>query len=114
VTSYVLNADGEADYAKGNAPTYAFNERSKLTLYPIGDTQEMLLSNAISLITTGHVTDYVPDDGVGPEEGEDGSEEGEDGSEEGEDGSEDTEVSAAVYSTLAAKAARGKLVETPR
>jgi C-terminal processing protease CtpA/Prc len=107
VTSYVLNADGEADYAKGIAPTYAFNERSKLTLYPIGDTQEMLLSNAISLITTGHVTDYVPDDGVGPEEGEDGSE-------EGEDGSEDTEVSAAVYSTLAAKAARGKLVETPR
>jgi hypothetical protein len=53
------------------------------------------------------VTDYVPDDGVGPEEGEDGSE-------EGEDGSEDTEVSAAVYSTLAAKTARGKLVETPR
>jgi C-terminal processing protease CtpA/Prc len=68
VTAWVLNAEGEADYAKGIAPTYPLSERSQLTLYPIGDTRELLLGNAISLITTGHLMDVDPDEGVGPEE----------------------------------------------
>jgi C-terminal processing protease CtpA/Prc len=86
VTAWVLNADGEADYANGIPADYAINERALLNLYPIGDVREALLKNAISLITTGHPSDYVPDDGVGPEE-------------------------EAAYSTLAEKARRGMLIK---
>jgi C-terminal processing protease CtpA/Prc len=86
VTSYVLNAEGQADYATGIAPLYPLSERAQLTLYPLGDTRELLLGNAISLITTGHLTDQDPDEGVGPEEEE------------------------ALYTTLAGKARRGKTI----
>jgi C-terminal processing protease CtpA/Prc len=86
VTAYVLNADGEADYAKGIPATYPLSERSQLTLYPIGDTRELLLRNALSLITTGRLADTDPDEGVGPEESE-------------------------TYSTLREKARRGRLIE---
>lgn len=67
VTSYVLNADGQADYASGITPLYPLSERAQLTLYPLGDTRELLLGNAISLITTGQLTNPDPDEGVGPE-----------------------------------------------
>jgi hypothetical protein len=86
VTSYVLNAEGQANYATGIAPLYPLSERAQLTLYPLGDTRELLLGNAISLITTGHLTDQDPDEGVGPEEEE------------------------ALYTTLAGKARRGKTI----
>lgn len=57
VTAYVLNAEGKADYERGIAPTYELEERSQLSLYPLGDTRELLLKNALSLITTGTVPD---------------------------------------------------------
>lgn len=54
VTSYVLNAKGEADYANGIVPTHALNERGLISpLYPLGDIRELLLSNTLALITTG-------------------------------------------------------------
>jgi C-terminal processing protease CtpA/Prc len=86
VTSWVLNADGQADYASGIPATYPLSERSQFTLYPLGDTRELLLGNTLSLITTGHLTDQDPDEGLGPEE-------------------------QAAYSSLTRKARQGRLIE---
>lgn len=58
VTAYVLNSEGKADYEKGIIPTYELNERALITpLYPLGDINELLLKNTISLITTGNMPD---------------------------------------------------------
>ena len=58
VTAYILNSEGKADYTNGIGPNYELNERKIVTpLYPLGDTREYLLKNALSLITTGQISD---------------------------------------------------------
>lgn len=54
VVAYVLNAEGRADYVNGLAPDYSLSERNLLSpLLPLGDTEEYLLHNTLSLIMTG-------------------------------------------------------------
>ena len=55
VVAYVSNAENEGDYADGFEPTHELIERNVIDWYPLGDTQEYLLNNAISLITTGAI-----------------------------------------------------------
>lgn len=57
VTAYVLNAEGKAEYESGIEPTYGLSERSRLFIYPLGDENELLLKNTLSLIATGTAPD---------------------------------------------------------
>lgn len=57
VVAYVLNSEGKANYDKGLTPTFLLNERNLTTLLPLGDTQEYLLKNTLSYITTGAMPD---------------------------------------------------------
>ena len=57
---YVLNSNGSGDYSTGINPTYAISERSYSgSLLPLGDINELLLKNTISLITSGTMPDYT-------------------------------------------------------
>ena len=49
--AYVSNADGESNYSQGFTPQYNLNEFNINPWYPLGDTREFLLKNALSLIT---------------------------------------------------------------
>ena len=49
--AYVSNADGESNYSQGFTPQYNLNEFNINPWYPLGDTREYLLKNALSLIT---------------------------------------------------------------
>ena len=56
VVAYVLNADGKADYVNGITPDYKLNERGLISpLLPLGDENELMLKNTLSLITTGTI-----------------------------------------------------------
>ena len=58
VVAYVFNADSEGNYINGFAPQYELIERNIISpWYPLGDEQEYLLKNALSLITTGTMPD---------------------------------------------------------
>lgn len=60
VVAYVLNSNGSGDYSTGINPTYAISERSYSgSLLPLGDINELLLKNTISLITSGTMPDYT-------------------------------------------------------
>ena len=52
------NADGKADYVNGITPDYKLNERGLISpLLPLGDENELMLKNTLSLITTGTMPD---------------------------------------------------------
>lgn len=56
VVAYVFNANNEGDYSEGITPRYPLNEDDySKPWYPLGDTQEILLKNTLSLITTGSI-----------------------------------------------------------
>ena len=59
VVAYVSNAEGESDYSNGFTPTHNLNEFNIIPWYPLGDTREYLLNNAISLITTGAIPSVI-------------------------------------------------------
>lgn len=57
VVAYVFNAHDEGDYSDGMEPQYPLEENKIVSSwYPLGDTQEYYLQNALSLITTGSLT----------------------------------------------------------
>ncbi len=52
VVCYVYNANGTADYSSGFKPDYSLTPTSYLAYFlPLGDTEELLLNQAIKLIT---------------------------------------------------------------
>ena len=57
VIAYVSNANNEGDYSEGFQPTYQLDENSINTWYPLGNPEEYLLKNTLSLITTGTLSD---------------------------------------------------------
>lgn len=58
VVAYVLNANEKADYVTGITPDYSLNERELISpLLPLGDENELMLRNTLSLITTGTMPD---------------------------------------------------------
>lgn len=57
VVAHVSNADNTGNYANGFEPHYPLNERNQLIWYPLGDTEEYLLKNTLSLITSGSMPD---------------------------------------------------------
>lgn len=60
VVAYVLNSEGQANYANGITPDFTLSERNLVSnLYPLGDTQEYLLKNTIAYITTGSMPDLA-------------------------------------------------------
>ena len=55
---FEVNADGKADYVNGITPDYKLNERGLISpLLPLGDENELMLKNTLSLITTGTMPD---------------------------------------------------------
>ncbi|MFA6871238.1 MAG: S41 family peptidase [Bacteroidaceae bacterium] len=60
VVAYVHNATGKDDYIDGISPTYLLDETQIAeAYYSLGDEQEYLLRNALSLITDGVLIDTV-------------------------------------------------------
>ena len=57
VIAHVSNANNEGDYSNGFAPQYELDEFNISTWYPLGDPEEYLLKNTLSLITTGTMPD---------------------------------------------------------
>ena len=57
VIAYISNANNEGDYSEGFQPTYQLDENSINTWYPLGNPEEYLLKNTLSLITTGTLSD---------------------------------------------------------
>lgn len=58
VVAYVLNAEGEADYADGMAPSFTLKERNLISPWmPLGDVREYLLKNTLSHILYGTMPD---------------------------------------------------------
>ena len=57
VIAYVSNANNEGDYSVGFQPTYQLDENSIIRWYPLGNPEEYLLKNTLSLITTGTLAD---------------------------------------------------------
>ena len=57
VIAYVSNANNEGDYSEGFQPTYQLDENNINTWYPLGNPEEYLLKNTLSLITTGTLSD---------------------------------------------------------
>ena len=57
VIAYVSNANNEGDYSEGFQPTYQLDENSIIRWYPLGNPEEYLLKNTLSLITTGTLSD---------------------------------------------------------
>lgn len=57
ITATVYNKNNESDYANGFTPDYAIDEAQFAIWYELGDTQEVLLKNALSLIETGVAPD---------------------------------------------------------
>lgn len=53
VIAYVSNANNEGEYSEGFKPTYQLDENSISQWYPLGNPEEYLLKNTLSLITTG-------------------------------------------------------------
>ena len=57
VIAYISNANNEGDYSEGFQPTYQLDENSINTWHPLGNPEEYLLKNTLSLITTGTLSD---------------------------------------------------------
>lgn len=57
VIAYVSNANNEGEYSEGFKPTYRLNENTITQWYPLGNPEEYLLKNTISLITKGMLSD---------------------------------------------------------
>ena len=57
VIAYVSNANNEGDYSEGFQPTYHLDENNIIRWYPLGNPEEYLLKNTLSLITTGTLAD---------------------------------------------------------
>ena len=57
VIAYVSNANNEGEYSEGFEPTYRLNENTITQWYPLGNPEEYLLKNTISLITKGTLSD---------------------------------------------------------
>ena len=57
VIAYVSNANNEGDYSEGFQPTYHLDENNIIRWYPLGNPEEYLLKNTLSLITTGTLSD---------------------------------------------------------
>ena len=57
VIAHVSNANNEGDYSNGLPPQYELDEFNISTWYPLGDPEEYLLKNTLSLITTGTMPD---------------------------------------------------------
>lgn len=57
VIAYVSNANNEGDYSGGFEPTYKLDENNIQQWYPLGNPEEYLLKNTLSLITTGTLSD---------------------------------------------------------
>jgi hypothetical protein len=57
VIAYVSNANNEGEYSEGFEPTYKLNENTITQWYPLGNPEEYLLKNTISLITKGTLSD---------------------------------------------------------
>ena len=53
VTSQVFNANGESDYSNGFTPHYPLDERNAINWLPLGNPQEYMLGNTLSLINMG-------------------------------------------------------------
>lgn len=57
ITATVYNKNNESDYANGFTPDYAIDEDQYAVWYELGNPQEVLLKNALSLIETGVAPD---------------------------------------------------------
>ena len=57
VIAFVSNANNEGDYSEGFRPHYELDENKLSNWYPLGDPEEYLLKNTLSLITTGSMPD---------------------------------------------------------
>ena len=57
VIAYVSNANNEGDYSEEFQPTYHLDENNIIRWYPLGNPEEYLLKNTLSLITTGTLSD---------------------------------------------------------
>ena len=66
VIAFVSNANNEGDYSEGFRPHYELDENKLSHWYPLGDPEEYLLKNTLSLITTGSMPD-LPTPGSGEE-----------------------------------------------
>ena len=62
VVAYVANAEGNGDYSDGFKPTYPLNELNLTDWLPLGDPEEYLLKNTLSLIATGTMPDVPASD----------------------------------------------------
>ena len=64
VIAYVSNANNEGEYSEGFEPTYKLDENTISQWYPLGNPEEYLLKNTISLITKGTLSDEsTPENG---------------------------------------------------
>jgi hypothetical protein len=58
VVAYIFNANDEGDYTNGFEPQYKLIESNVISpWHPLGDENEFLLKNTLSLITTGTMPD---------------------------------------------------------
>ena len=57
VIAFVSNANNEGDYSEGFQPHYVLDENKLTHWYPLGNPEEYLLKNTLSLITTGSMPD---------------------------------------------------------
>ena len=60
VVAYVANAEDNNNYSNGFEPQYLLDENKEPTWYALGDPEEFLLKNTLSLIVTGTMPDMVP------------------------------------------------------
>lgn len=64
VIAFVSNANNEGNYSEGMNPHYELDENKLTQWYPLGNPEEYLLKNTLSLITTGNMPDLsTPDQG---------------------------------------------------
>lgn len=64
VIAFVSNANNEGNYSEGMNPHYELDENKLTHWYPLGNPEEYLLKNTLSLITTGNMPDLpAPDQG---------------------------------------------------
>lgn len=59
VVAMVSNANNESNYNDGFEPQYLLDENNLSSWYPLGDPNEYLLRNTLSLITTGTMPDVT-------------------------------------------------------
>ena len=62
VVAQVTNANNEGDYSEGFNPHHELDENKQTHWYPLGDPEEYLLKNTLSLITTGTMPDLPSSD----------------------------------------------------